>query len=123
MKHYFYRPRLTLFLLPFVVACQAAPTQPISVCSEFDLSENVDPTVLRTALIHAAEWSCENYGEECVVCADFARVNGTELRIHITSPIEVAVLNTSALLSYRVSDGSFLSGGKSHSCYAWRRPK
>ena len=120
MKPPFCCSRLSLVLLGFVAACQPTPAPPMTVCDNFDFSDGVDPTVLKNALVHAAEWANENYGEECVVCAGFAIVNGQDLRIHITSPIENAVLNTRALLTYRISDGSFSHSGNSGSCYAWR---
>lgn len=90
-------------------------------CSEGRFPPDIQAGVLERALVRAMEWSNREYGEDCVVCADFLRQDVETFTIHITSPdFPDMLINTSAEITATKTDATLVDAKKFHSCYVKR---
>jgi hypothetical protein len=90
----------------------------MALCSETPRSENIDPSLLRTALVEARVYSNKIYGSDCLVCAEVMLSDASAVELHITSPIKDMFINTSATITVRASDGQVTDKAQYHSCHA-----
>jgi hypothetical protein len=100
------------------VAGKATSVQPMRTCVVGAIPSGVDAIAFQTALAQAQRFSDRIYGSDCFVCAEVVGDEPTSYMLHITSPIEDMLLNTSAEIKVRKSDGAVLSKAQYHSCYA-----
>ena len=112
---------LTAFLAE-LAGCASAPAQPMAQCFEGRFPPELQAGVLERALIRATEWSNGQYGEECVVCADFLWQDDETFTIHITSPrvLPDMLINTSAEITITKTDATLVDSKYFHSCYVKR---
>jgi hypothetical protein len=104
-----------------LVGCARVPPQPMAQCYEGRFPPQIQASVLQTALVRATEWSDREYGDDCVVCADFLRQDDKTFTLHITSPdFPDMFINTSAELTVTKADATVVESGKYHSCYVRR---
>jgi hypothetical protein len=90
-------------------------------CSEGRFPPEIQAGVLEKGLMRATEWSHREYGDECVVCADFLWQDDKTFTIHITSPeFPDMLINTSATITVTKTDATLVDSGKYHSCYVKR---
>jgi hypothetical protein len=104
-----------------LVGCSSVAPQPMAQCYEGRFPPEIQTSILETALVRATEWSDREYGEDCVVCADFLRQDSKTFTLHITSPhFPDMLINTSAELTVTKTDARVVEAGKYHSCYVRR---
>ncbi len=87
------------------------------LCDESTSTQEPDTALLTHALVEAQRYSDEFYGPDCYVCAELLPAEPRNLSLHITSPFDL-LLNTSAVITVRRSDGKVLRKGAYHSCHA-----
>jgi hypothetical protein len=92
---------------------------PMDLCDSGSAPNDIEPKLLAAALVKAQTYSNEAYGPDCLVCAAIFADEPTEFILHITSPIET-LINTSATITVRKSDGAVVGRAKYHSCHARR---
>jgi hypothetical protein len=90
----------------------------METCVRGALPTAVEPAAFTTALARAQAYSDEIYGKGCFVCAEVFADKQTSYTLHITSPIEDMLINTSATITFRKSDGAVVATAKYHSCHA-----
>jgi hypothetical protein len=78
---------------------------------------NVTAESFAAALREAQRYSDEKYGSDCFVCAELLD-DSDEYMLHITSPIEDTLINTSAAITVRKRDGAVTERAIWHSCHA-----
>jgi hypothetical protein len=89
----------------------------METCIEGAAPAGVSADSFSAALREAQRYSDEKYGSDCVVCAEvFDRPE--EYMLHITSPIEDTLINTSAAVTVRKADGVVIKRSIWHSCHA-----
>src|SRR5688572_18936081 len=115
------RSLTVLCLLVAVVLGCATHTAPSSgqmaTCVEGAAPANVTPESFAASLIEAQRFSDEKYGADCFVCAEvFDELD--KYMLHITSPIEDMLVNTSAAITVRKRDGEVIERAIWHSCHA-----
>jgi hypothetical protein len=94
----------------------AAPRQ-MQTCVEGAAPAEVSAEAFAAGLREAQRYSDEKYGSDCFVCAEvFDRPE--EYMLHITSPVDDMLINTSAAVTVRKSDGAITARGIWHSCHA-----
>jgi hypothetical protein len=114
-----------IVLIPFMAelaGCASAPVQPMAECVEGRFPPEIEAGVLERALIRATQWSNRQYGEECVLCADFLSQDDETFTIHITSPrvLPDMLINTSAEITVTKTDATLVDSKYFHSCYVKR---
>lgn len=111
-------------VLLVVTSCASQPkvaARQMETCLEGAMPAGVEPSALSAALQKAQRYSDKVYGEDCFVCAEvFDDVDSYML--HITSPVEDMLINTSAAITVRKSDGAVINRSIWHSCHARIRP-
>ena len=81
----------------------AAEPRPMETCVEGAAPADVSAESFSAALREAQRYSDEKYGSDCFVCAEvFDRPK--EYMLHITTPIEDILINTSAAVTVRKAD-------------------
>src|SRR5262249_42462161 len=91
---------------------------PMALCDPDTASrENIAPNVLSKARAEAQAFSNKIYGADCFVCAEIYGSDPDTFRLHITSPVD-AIINTSAGVTVRKSDGKIVERQQWHSCHA-----
>ena len=104
-----------------LAGCASVPAQPMAQCVQGRFPPEIQAGVLERALIRATEWSTRQYGEECVVCADFLWQDDETFTIHITSPsFPDMLINTSAEITVTKTDAALVDSKYFHSCYVKR---
>lgn len=89
----------------------------METCIEGAIPADVSAESFSIALKQAQRYSDEKYGSDCFVCAEvFDRPD--EYMLHITSPIEDMLINTSAAITVRKTDGAIAQRAIWHSCHA-----
>jgi hypothetical protein len=89
----------------------------METCVEGAAPTGVTVEAFAAALMEAQRYSDKKYGSDCFVCAEvFDRPD--EYMLHITSPIEDMLINTSAAVTVRKADGAVTERGIWHSCHA-----
>jgi hypothetical protein len=107
--------------MAFCTSCvfsQRDAPRPMETCVQGALPTDVDPAAFATALARAEVYSEKIYGKDCFVCAELMADRQTSYTLHITSPVEDLLLNTSATVTFRKSDGAVEATAQYHSCYA-----
>jgi hypothetical protein len=103
-----------------LIGCATHPatfSRQMETCVEGAVPANVSAESFSVALRQAQRYSDEKYGSDCFVCAEvFDRPE--EYMLHITSPIEDALINTSAAITVRKKDGAITQRAIWHSCHA-----
>ena len=94
----------------------AEPRQ-MKTCIEGAAPADVSAESFSAALREAQRYSDERYGSDCFVCAEVFD-QPDEYMLHITSPIEDMLINTSAAITVRKTDGAVTMRGAWHSCHA-----
>jgi len=96
--------------------------EPMQPCGELNYPTPVGAKSLDAALRRATKWAQQNYGEDCVVCAEPFGEDERTFGVHVTSPDldGEMVMNTSALLTFRQSNGHLIRAAKYHSCFVKR---
>jgi len=89
----------------------------MATCVEGAAPANVTPESFASSLREAQRYSDEKYGSDCFVCAEVFD-QPEEYMLHITSPIEDMLINTSAAIAVRKSDGAVTERAIWHSCHA-----
>jgi hypothetical protein len=103
-----------------ISGCAASPLAEVRLmktCVDGAAPTGVSAESFSAALMAAQKYSDEKYGSDCVVCAEVLD-RPEEYMLHITSPIEDALINTSAAITVRKSDGVVTSRAIWHSCHA-----
>ncbi len=111
------------FAALILVACAATPpTTPreIKTCVDGATPADVGALAFSDALRLAQAYSDEVYGADCVVCAEVID-RPDEYMLHITSPGEDMLINTSAAITIRKVDGKVLNRSVWHSCHVHTR--
>jgi hypothetical protein len=90
----------------------------MKLCAVTEETEALDPIQLRMALVRAQSYSNDFCGEDCFVCAELLRYEEGNIELHITSPVQDMLINTSAVITVRAADGKVLDKGAYHSCHA-----
>jgi hypothetical protein len=110
---------ITVLCLAIVAVSGCATTEPrqMQTCVEGAAPAGVSARSFSAALRKAQRYSDEKYGADCFVCAEvFDRPR--EYMLHITSPFEDMLINTSAAITVRKADGVVTERGIWHSCHA-----
>jgi hypothetical protein len=107
----------------FVACCECAigtdaPLQPMKTCVVGVVPRGVAAATFSRALLDAQRYSVRIYGADCLVCAEVMADSDSGFTLHITSPIEDMLLNTSATISFRKPDLAVLKTAQYHSCRA-----
>jgi hypothetical protein len=89
----------------------------MATCVEGAAPVNVTPESFAASLREAQRYSDEKYGSDCFVCAELFD-DPDEYMLHITSPIEDMLINTSAAITVRKRDGAVTERAIWHSCHA-----
>jgi hypothetical protein len=112
-------------LLLVGTSCASQPkvaARQMQTCVEGAMPAGIEQPAFSAALQKAQRYSDKVYGEDCFVCAEvFDDVD--EYMLHITSPIEDMLINTSAAITVRKSDGAVINRSIWHSCHARLRPE
>jgi hypothetical protein len=95
----------------------ALPSKAMKTCVEGAAPARVGLESFSVALQNAQRHSDKVYGEDCFVCAEVYDDTDTYF-LHITSPIEDMLINTSAGITVRKSDGKVMDQNIWHSCHA-----
>jgi hypothetical protein len=90
---------------------------PMETCATGAKPAGVDAAALSAALVEAQRYSNKVYGPDCFVCAEVFD-DTKDYMLHITSPLEDMLINTSAAITVRKSDGAVIDRGIWHSCHA-----
>jgi len=94
----------------------------MATCVEGASPAGVERTSFETALQQAQRYSDEIYGNDCFVCAQVFD-QPDQYMLHITSPFDDMIIDTSAAITVRKSDGAVVSRAQWHSCHARIRKK
>jgi hypothetical protein len=76
-----------------------------------------DAKVLDKSLVKAQIWSDKIYGDDCYVCAEVYAVEKDSFTLHITSPVDDMLINTSATIEFDMQ-GRVVEKMQYHSCHA-----
>ncbi len=91
----------------------------MQICIGEEAPETVRPDVIYNALVQAAAWANQVYGEDCAVCAEFLQVSDRQMTIHITGPTgEEFYISTSATMTFDTDRAVILERHIHHSCWA-----
>ena len=109
----------TAILCPliFLSACAPKPIVPVELCFESESFSGLDDKVLATALRRSGRWSASHYGKDCYVCAEPSSIDEDTFSLHLTSPIDDILIDTSALLTFRRDDATLVDEAVFHSCH------
>jgi hypothetical protein len=103
-----------------VIGCATHPasdSRQMETCVKGAAPANVSAESFSAALRQAQRYSDKKYGSDCFVCAEvFDRPD--EYMLHITSPFEDMLINTSAAITVRKKDGAITQRAIWHSCHA-----
>ncbi len=102
----------------FASGCATVPSERMSLCYDSERANEIKPEILAQALVKATTWSTEIYGADCFVCAEILPTIDTEFTLHITSPFDDMILNTSATMTFRATNADVVDTAKYHSCQA-----
>jgi hypothetical protein len=97
------------------------PAHQMQTCVEGAIPAGIELAAFSEALQKAQSYSDKVYGEDCFVCAEVFDDADTYM-LHITSPIEDMLINTSAAITVRKSDGAVTDRSIWHSCHARLSP-
>ena len=103
-----------------VFGCATHPTptsRQMQTCVDGATPADVTAESFAAALREAQRYSDEKYGSDCFVCAELLD-DSDEYMLHITSPIEDTLINTSAAITVRKRDGAVTERAIWHSCHA-----
>jgi hypothetical protein len=95
----------------------------MGTCVEGASPTSVAISAFSTALGRAQAYSDQIYGKDCFVCAEVFADEPTSYTLHITSPIQDMLINTSATIRFRKSDGAVVATARYHSCHARIEPR
>jgi hypothetical protein len=110
---------LIIAALAFSACASQFGAQPreMKTCVEGAAPVGVETRAFSAALRQAQRYSERVYGADCFVCAEVFDEPGTYM-LHITSPIADMLINTSAAITVRKSDGAVVDRAIWHSCHA-----
>jgi hypothetical protein len=103
-----------------VSGCATHPTaepRQMETCVKGAVPADVSAESFSAALKEAQRYSDEKYGPDCFVCAEVFD-QPDEYMLHITSPVEDMLINTSAAVTVRKVDGAVTERSIWHSCHA-----
>jgi hypothetical protein len=110
---------ITVLCLATVAVSGCVTTEPLQMqtCVDGAAPVGVSTKSFSAAPRKAQRYSDEKYGADCFVCAQvFDRPH--EYMLHITSPFDDLLINTSAAITVRKADGVITERGIWHSCHA-----
>lgn len=109
----------TAILCPLILlsACATEPIIPVELCYESEIFSDLDDRVLAKALSRSGHWSARHYGKDCYVCAEPSSVDEDTFSLHLTSPIDDILIDTSSLLTFRRDDAVLVEDAVFHSCH------
>lgn len=109
---------LSLIIAVVATGCASLPstTEPMPLCLRSVVTDAIEASQLRSALVKAQAFSNQRYGEDCYVCAELQRFEEGEIELHIRSPLPDSWVGTSATIRVRAADGKILDKTLYHSC-------
>src|SRR3569833_2375699 len=113
------RRGLGMLVFVFCVSCvsnHSSSSRVMETCVQGASPSGVDTSAFTSARARAQAYSDDIYGKDCFVCAEVFADEPASYTLHITSPIQDMLINTSAIIRFRKSDGSVLATAKYHSC-------
>src|SRR5690349_8054109 len=111
-------------LLLVGTSCAAEPkfaARQMKTCVEGAMPAGIEFAAFSSALQKAQHYSDKVYGKDCFVCAEVFDDTDTYM-LHVTSPIEDMLINTSAAITVRKYDGAVTDRAIWHSCHARLTP-
>jgi hypothetical protein len=115
------RPGLSILAIAFCASCASSHrnvSRVMETCVRGASPKSDEMSAFTMARARAQAYSDEIYGKDCFVCAEVFADEPASYTLHITSPIEDMLINTSATIRFRKSDGAVLATAKYHSCHA-----
>jgi len=120
------RHGLTVLAIAMCASCASSHrdgSRVMETCVRGASPTGVETSAFANALSRAQAYSDKIYGKDCFVCAEVFEDEPASYTLHITSPIEDMLINTSATIRVRKSEGAVLQTAKYHSCHARIAPK
>jgi hypothetical protein len=107
---------LTLLLTTLSSCVGHQPAKTMQPCHD-TYKKMPDAKVLNKSLVKAQAWSDKIYGDDCYVCAEVYAVEKDSFTLHITSPVDGMLINTSATIEFDMQ-GQVVEKTQYHSCHA-----